>query len=657
MKLRSLAIAAAALLQAFFVPTLACIFKYGSSPEGLEHSEHLGSPWGYGMGGLDWDGTDPYNNSWVCKSGHRQSPIHIHPERNYPPIPDAGRAVFDLGVLTSNSDGSNIQVINNGHTIQLEWTDPSWAPNVTIALPGPALQGPLTRAVEDTAASADGTSYTRVNVLPVQFHFHTHSEHFLHGAMYPAELHIVCRIQPGQLPGCGSKGCFTVIGVMLAIDPDDTTDHPVLAQFWDIMPLMERTVTYLPAGQRLNLTGLLPSNTSYFTYAGSLTTPPCTEGILWHLLMEPIRISYAQYEKFILATGDNMCTVTYPDARPPVRVENLTDVVRRRRSALGGDHDLYHGEHQQQQQQQQQPRDDHAAMNADHQAEHYHHAQVDHRHQEHHHHHHHHRSLRGSGLSGGASGGSQQRSLLAAAASTSAPASGNGLSNARYNCTKQGVGNNFRVIQPAWQRTILQWTQLPPAPHENLWAAARSDTAAAEGGAVAGIIIGVLAGAVCVALVALLVMTRYKHHIAGTMDSLKRVVANFSAAAVSVTTPRGGAANSRSIFSGGKPVATPEEAGYVAAHHGDDSPTGSHHPEWQQQQEQAGAGTSVGRGAGPGFTVGPAAYSSGAYGGSGYASGGYGRAPEVGLVDNRSSLEERQRMLGAPLAGSSASAR
>ncbi|KAG2435641.1 hypothetical protein HXX76_006843 [Chlamydomonas incerta] len=469
--------------------------------------------------------------------------------------------------------------------------------------------------------------------MPVQFHFHTHSEHFLHGAMYPAELHIVCRIQPDQLPGCGSKGCFTVIGVLLAIDPDDTTDHPVLEQFWDIMPLMERTVTYLPAGQRLNLTGLLPDNASYVTYAGSLTTPPCTEGILWNLLTEPIRISYAQYEKFILATGDNMCTVTYPDgdSRPPVRVENLTDVVRRR-SALGGALDHRHEV------------GDTPHEHANH----------------HHHHHHHHRSLRGSGLSGGDAGSSssKQRSLLAAV--SSAPATGNSLSKARYNCTKQGVGNNFRVIQPAWTRTILQWTHLPPSVHENLWAAARSDTTAAEGGAVAGIVIGVLAGAVCVALVALLVVTRYKQHIAGTMDSLKRVVASLSAAAVSAATPRGGAAGrSSSIFSSGRMVASPEEAGYVAAHHGDYSPTGTHHAplhahaEHQQHQQQAGR---VGASAGGAAAVGPGAYGSGGHG-AGYASGGYARAPEVGLVDSRASLEERQRMLGAPLALSSAPAR
>ncbi|KAG2497147.1 hypothetical protein HYH03_004738 [Edaphochlamys debaryana] len=506
------------LLLATLAGSTACIFKYGSNPEGLEHSGYITAPWGYGMGGLDWEGVDKANLPWDCKSGTRQSPIHLHPERAYAPVPEAARSLFDVGVVTSN--GSNVQVINNGHTIQLEWADPAWAPNLTVALPNHRM-GPLTRAVEELGS---GAGFTRVQVTPVQFHIHTHSEHFLAGAMFPAEIHIVCRVMPDQLPGCGSKGCFTVVGVMLAIDPDDTTDNPFLAQFWSIMPLQERTVAYLPPGVRLNLSDLLPANRSYFTYAGSLTTPPCTEGILWHLMMEPLRISYAQYEKFILATGDNNCSVSYPAnaTAPPARVEALpADAHRRHLHHHDGDHG-------------------HSRHLHGHDHDHGHHHNHDHDHD--HGHDEGHQDLGDADLSHGGHGGgdladplsgsSQARRLQSDDTSTNEYGSGSntGLSSAKYTCTKQGVGNNFRLIQPTYNRAIYAavWPAPPPTPltpsssssaalastptsspsPQAMWKAAEADQPAAEAGAIFGAIIGSILGA---ALVALVAVVGYRH--------------------------------------------------------------------------------------------------------------------------------------------------
>lgn len=52
--------------------------------------------------------------------------------------------------------------------------------------------------------------------------------------------------------------------------------------------------SYLPSGTLLDLQQLLPSNTSYLAYAGSLTTPPCTEGVLWMLMVNAQKISLQQ---------------------------------------------------------------------------------------------------------------------------------------------------------------------------------------------------------------------------------------------------------------------------------------------------------------------------------------------------------------------------
>lgn len=68
----------------------------------------------------------------------------------------------------------------------------------------------------------------------------------------------------------------------------------------------------LPAGKTLDFDQLLPTNRTYVTYEGSLTTPPCSEQVLWHLMLHPVKMSRAQWSAFRHATGDSNCTETAP---------------------------------------------------------------------------------------------------------------------------------------------------------------------------------------------------------------------------------------------------------------------------------------------------------------------------------------------------------
>lgn len=98
------------------------------------------------------------------------------------------------------------------------------------------------------------------------------------GAEYPMEMHIVHFIMPDQLPACanlsGLPGCPMVLGVMLALTLKEEEVKPELRTLINALPLNEGSKGAIPGD--LNVNALLPDDKSYFTYEGSLTTPPCT---------------------------------------------------------------------------------------------------------------------------------------------------------------------------------------------------------------------------------------------------------------------------------------------------------------------------------------------------------------------------------------------
>lgn len=179
----------------------------------------------------------------ACGLGHAQSPIDIKPTR-----------VSHLPDLELHYPPKMGEVVNNGHTIQFN------APAGNIAKIGGKLYG------------------------LAQFHLHTPSENQFHGISYPLEIHFVHKSVDGKL---------AVIGVMVA-EGDANAE-------------LEKIITHAPteAGEKIaladtaiNFRELLPLDHRYYQFAGSLTTPPCSEGVSWQVMVTPISASPGQIEAF-----------------------------------------------------------------------------------------------------------------------------------------------------------------------------------------------------------------------------------------------------------------------------------------------------------------------------------------------------------------------
>ena len=117
----------------------------------------------------------------------------------------------------------------------------------------------------------------------VQFHFHAPGEEAINGVHYPLNAHLV---------HADDDGVLKVIGINLKVG----APNAYLQSFWSKLPARkgEAVKVELPS-----LAGLLPRSLAYFTYSGSLTTPPCTEGVQFFILKEPVTISAKQLETFV----------------------------------------------------------------------------------------------------------------------------------------------------------------------------------------------------------------------------------------------------------------------------------------------------------------------------------------------------------------------
>ncbi|KAG2452134.1 hypothetical protein HYH02_003166 [Chlamydomonas schloesseri] len=280
----------------------ACIYKFGTSPDSKATAS--GDAWNHGLNGEDWEGKDAAGKPWVCKTGRKQSPINVP---QYHVLDEKGSKIAS-GLQTKwsypdlISNGTSVQVINNGHTIQVQWTY-DYTGHATIAIP--STHNESTPIVE-VLHMHSGDASDRVTAVPTQFHFHSTSEHMLAGKIFPLELHIVHKITE-KLEAC-KGGCFSVTGILFQLD--NGPDNELLEAIFAHMPTREGTFTNLPAGTAIKLGELLPTDRDYVTYEGSLTTPPCSEGLLWHVMTHPQRISFGQWNRYRLAVGEKECNHT-----------------------------------------------------------------------------------------------------------------------------------------------------------------------------------------------------------------------------------------------------------------------------------------------------------------------------------------------------------
>lgn len=197
--------------------------------------------WSYdgSTGPEHWGELNPENS--LCKSGKAQSPVDLKWSK-----PRKG------GAIKLMYKSGPAKVVDNGHTVQV---------NVE---PG-------------NKAMIRGNTYELV-----QFHFHSSSEHTLSGNVMPMEVHFVHKDQ---------KGDTAVIGAFLIAG----NDNPEIDKIWNHVPQAKNEE--VDAGT-IDLAALLPSKKTYYHYTGSLTTPPCTEGVSWNVMNTPVTLSKEQILSF-----------------------------------------------------------------------------------------------------------------------------------------------------------------------------------------------------------------------------------------------------------------------------------------------------------------------------------------------------------------------
>jgi carbonic anhydrase len=177
-----------------------------------------------------------------CASGTRQSPIDIR---------DGIRV--DLDPVQFDYRPSGFRVLDNGHTVQV---------NVAAG----------------NSIEVMGRRYELV-----QFHFHRPSEERVEGRQFEMVAHLVHKDPDGRI---------AVVAVLIERGPA----HPLVQTVWNNLPLEKGDE--VAARSTIDLTRLLPDDGRYYTYMGSLTTPPCSEGVLWVVMQQPVTVSAEQIDVF-----------------------------------------------------------------------------------------------------------------------------------------------------------------------------------------------------------------------------------------------------------------------------------------------------------------------------------------------------------------------
>lgn len=198
--------------------------------------------WSYSgeHGAKQWGDMEP--GFAECKLGKQQSPIDIR-----------GVVKAELPTIGFDYKQSSAEVVNNGHTIQ-----------VNLAAGGSVM--------------LDSGEYKLL-----QFHFHTPSEERIKGKAYPMVAHLVHK---------NAEGMLAVVAVLFK----QGKENAALKAAFSALPAKEGASTVLEGG--INAADILPAKRNYYKFVGSLTTPPCSEGVRWQVLKQPVELSRAQIAAF-----------------------------------------------------------------------------------------------------------------------------------------------------------------------------------------------------------------------------------------------------------------------------------------------------------------------------------------------------------------------
>jgi carbonic anhydrase len=222
-----------------------------------------GPHWAYSghEGPAHWGDIDPAFS--LCKTGKAQTPIDL-----------VGTAKADLPRIGFHYRPGGRDEVHNGHTIQVNYEHGS-------------------------SIELDGRKYALK-----QFHFHSPSENHIDGRAFPMEVHLV---------HADNEGHLAVIAVMFEEGPENLA----LSTPWAAMPMSQGRTEHL--AMKASAEALLPANRDYYRFEGSLTTPPCTEGVAWVVMKHPVSASHGQLVKFARA-------MRHPNNRP-IQARNARAVL------------------------------------------------------------------------------------------------------------------------------------------------------------------------------------------------------------------------------------------------------------------------------------------------------------------------------------------
>jgi carbonic anhydrase len=206
----------------------------------------------------------------TCLEGSKQSPIDL-----------TGAKSADLPDLVFHYEPASGSIIDNGHTIQVDVK------------------------AGDTVTIDEGT------FTLVQFHFHGPSEHKVAGKPYPLEVHFVHKDAAGKL---------AVVGVLVAEGEPNAAFDALIAN----LPTEANKAKALASP--VDVAAMLPAIQATYRYAGSLTTPPCTEGVTWNVMAQPITMSKAQIASFTAAFAEPNNRPTQKLGARPLAVDSTVDL-------------------------------------------------------------------------------------------------------------------------------------------------------------------------------------------------------------------------------------------------------------------------------------------------------------------------------------------
>ena len=230
------------LLSTIFLGTALSQAEHAKADIKLEHNKHAHAKhWSYEGEGAPEHWAQIDKRFFMCKEGKNQSPINL-----------TGFTESELAPITFNYHLISTEILDNGHTEQV---------NVK----------------KGSSITLDDISFDLK-----QFHFHTPSENNINGKAFPLEAHFVHASKDGKL---------AVVAVMF----EEGTENQALKELWAVMPTQAGKHKAIDAK---HLDALLPKDRDYYRFDGSLTTPPCTEGVRWLVMKKPVTLSKAQIKTF-----------------------------------------------------------------------------------------------------------------------------------------------------------------------------------------------------------------------------------------------------------------------------------------------------------------------------------------------------------------------